>query len=327
MTPYTILDLGPDDMQDYCRLFSSAFGREPSVGTVCWKYFENPSGPVIWKGAVNQDGTLVAAGALVPELTSMQGITTVLYKCTDLMTHPDHQGKGLAKLINQNLRDALVSREVPLAYTLCSKAATPSFLKNGWQKVAPFQNRFKPAMQLRMGSMMEKGKTTQSVHSSAQLDASMDRFEFQQDLARISAVRSADILRWRTSNPEFSYGFIYSTAGTLTDGYLIYSIGSANTLHVVDVQSTTADRTVERNLMRAAEQKALARECRGTVFSLVAGSRIDSLLAEMMYLSNPFSSGPMVAHLDFNVLSLGPSPLNAMDRRAWDVSAFNYDDI
>ena len=177
MSEYTFKKLDSSHLNTIDELFAVVFNYDSNQKLIQWKYFDNPSGNAICIGAFWGD-KLVASGAMLPENMMVFDKPMTLYKSTDLMTHPDHQRKGLSKQINAMLKEESSKNQPIFAYTLCSHDATKSFLKNNWTHVGQFINYFKPTVLLKITSVFNKKKNN-NIKKFDAINSLLDNFPFQ----------------------------------------------------------------------------------------------------------------------------------------------------
>lgn len=319
-----VINLDFDRIGDLCDLYQLAFNKKLNPKVIEWKYFNNPAGNAIWKGII-YNNNLVASGAMVPEQLFVFSKKTIAFKCTDLMVHPKHQGKGLARQINNALKEQVNTHKNSLAYTLCSKKATPSFLKNGWVKIAELQNYFKPFFLLKISGLHKNNFN--NFFEKDTIDNELNDFIFHVDTSRVHMEKSIAVLKWRIRNPNFSYRIIYHNNNNKIDGYIIYCVNSNNILNIIDLETINVDKSLTNKLIRLIEIKAVELKCKGVVCCLVEKSRYHKMFLTNFYLKNPFPKGPLASHIDFNVFSDGGYARDIFNIQSWEIFTINYDDI
>lgn len=326
MEEYTYRLLTIEDLKELNNLFQVAFNRNPKRDFVRWKYFKNPAGDAVLVGAFYKD-KLVGSGAMLPEKMNVFNQKVTIFKCTDLMTHPEHQRKGLSKKINEALVLQMSEMNTPFLYTMCSKISTKSFLRNNWIFLEQVINFFKPYEMLIIQNFFRKDNF-QTFGFYDGVKSHLNEYEFQIDSSRISAGKSSDYLKWRTSNPYFKYKIIcsYDNAKKI-DGYLIYSISENNLLNVIDIDSLDKNEEVIHRLLLCAEYIALKEKYKGIVIMAVKNTLFYNFVQSRNYLRNPFEKGPLTAMLDFDVYLFDKSIADITDLSLWKISALNYDDI
>ena len=310
-------------------LYSAAFKKNPEIPVFRWKYFQNPSGTAVWRG-IFAGAELVAAGAMIPEYFSVYGERRKLYKCTDLMVHPNHQRRGLAKGVIKSLNEQIQQESPIISYTLCAKHATPGFVRNHFIHCDPITNYFKPRFMLVVGSLFRNAKHLYAegiIRRESNPKELFQAFDFQQDPSRIQFLKSADLLTWRTTHPRYSYEVIFHFDGNTPDGYLILGKTRGGMLNIIDLEANGHDMRVLKDLIIAAEYEAIRHRSRAITGCAVRGTRFANLMATQHFLRNPFEQGPLRSLIDFNVCideSYGPE---LFKKENWEIYALVYDDL
>ena len=326
MENYTYRLLTIEDSPAIYMLFEAAFNTPPKERFIQWKYFDNPAGNAILAGAFI-DNQLVGSGAMIPEMMSVFGKEKLIFKCTDLMTHPAHQRKGLSKKVNELLYQETLKRDTPFSYTLCSKTATKSFLKNNWLYLGGVINLFKPYLLLRVSSVFRQSSLA-TIKVYGAVGKVLNNYPFCADSGYISILKWAEYLRWRTSNPNFYYQIICANdeQGKVS-GYLICSSSTNNLLNIIDMEATDGNVAILKQLLSYAEDIAIANKNKGILSITIHNSPVFKFLKKESYLHNPFDKGPLKAMLDFDIYLYDTEQTAIKDTRHWDISALSYDDI
>jgi hypothetical protein len=325
MNPYSYRLLTFEDLPGLNRLFKDAFEVDLKPEFFLWKYFSNPAGDTIIAGAFVGD-QLVGSGAMMPEIMNVLGKEELVYKCTDLMTHPLHQKKGISKKVNELLNSAIQDKGVPFTYTLCTKISTKSFLRNGWTHVGGAINFFKPVMYLRIIGLFRKNKfpTLRFYNSVADY---LDNYQFKDDRSLIGIKKTQEFLRWRTSNPNFISRMICSFNNQVINGYLIYSVSKTNFIHVVDLETSGDDEKIKKDLLNCIEHIAVQENYRAVIAMTIKGTLFYSFIKRNGYFHNPFKKGPLVSELDFDVHYYDNKINTGTGIDCWNLNALNYDDV
>jgi len=321
--------LGEKDLGSISRLYKSAFKKTPELDVFRWKYFQNPAGNAIWAGVFHGE-EVIAAGAMVPEDVFVFAEQRTIYKCTDLMVHPEHQKRGLAKRIINQLKKN-IDRTAPLfSYTLCAKHATPGFQRNNFVHSGEMKTFFIPFFMLRIKFLAQKlGGSYQDakVKKFDSVLAPLDGFDFQRTEKRISVKKSADFLRWRMANPQYQYKLIGYFENDNLGGYLIYSVGKANIMNIIDVETLPNLANVGEKLILAAEYEAYVMKYRAIAFSSVGSNYFTCQFGRRYFLRNPFKKGPFKSQIDFNICIDEGYDNSVFDLANWEVYALHYDDV
>ncbi len=326
MEGYSLKILGVADLKELNELYKTAFLREKKEGFFRWKYFENPVKDAIVAGAFIND-KLVGSGAMVPEKMNVLGKVETVYKCTDLMTHPEHQRKGLSKKVNELLTKKIVEANVPFLYTMCSKVSTKSFVKNNWMFMEEVSNYFKPYQLLKLLHPFKKSKHLNCT-SYNEVGNYLDDYEFKILPKKISIAKSPAFLQWRTSNPNFIYKIIcHYDSNRKIDGYLIYSVSKNNMLNVIDIDCYGNDKKISNQLLRCAEYTVVKENYAGIVIMAIKKSLFQQFLKNQHYLSNPYQKGPLTNKIDFDIYVYNKNLANINNLTTWNVYGLNYDDV
>ena len=321
---YQFRELSQKDMNSIDSLFSEVFSYKSNKKLIKWKYFQNPCGQAVIVGAFYED-TLVASGAMTPEKINFFGETKIVYKCTDLMTHPNHQRKSLSTKINGLLLEHKQIKSSLFTYTLCSKLATKSFLNNNWSHLDSIFYFFKPLLFIKLSSLISPIKL-QSIEFFDSVGNTLDNYKFENNHSKISVNKSSEFINWRTANPNFIYKLIcHRNNQREVDGYLIYSISENNVLNIIDVE-TGENISVFKKLVRGAESVALKEKHKAIVVFCLLRSSLGKLFKSKRYFVNPYQKGPLKSLLDLNFFSQA-STEELLKIDLWDIYALSYDDV
>ena len=321
--------LGEKDLASISGLYKHAFKRRPELDVFKWKYFQNPAGNAIWVGVVHGED-VIAAGAMVPEDVFVFTERRTMYKCTDLMVHPEHQRRGLAKRIINQLKKH-IARNAPLfSYTLCAKHATFGFQRNDFRHSGEMKTFFIPFCMLKMKFLALNLKNPYQDGKVRKFDsplAPLDGFDFRRTEERISVKKSADFLRWRMANPKYQYQLIGYFENDKLEGYLIYSVGRANMMNIIDIETLPNFENVGEKLILAAEYEAYVKKYRAILLSSVGSNYFTCQFDRYHLLKNPFKRGPMKSQIDFNICIDNNYDERVFNVANWEVYALHYDDV
>ena len=252
---YQVRPLTSEHVEAIANLYRLAFKKEPNLDLLRWKYFGTPAGDAKLSGIFSED-ELVGSGALLPEQMSVFGEAQRVYKCTDLMVHPSHRKRGLAKMIIDSLKSSItIDGKISLSYTMCSKIATYGFAKNNYVKLSNIYNPFKPIAVVKINQLFSGAKRLYSSGTLQKSDAIPDglsSFEFSTSPDKIEVKKSLDYLQWRIKNPKFKYTTISYLEGDAVVGYVIVGLGKSNLLNIIDSEVKNNDRKVLKSLLGAA---------------------------------------------------------------------------
>ena len=320
---YRLLRRG--DLQKLEDLFVAAFNTPTAKDTLKWKYFLNPNGDAILVGAFYDD-FLVGSGAMIPERINYFGTSSRVFKCTDLMTHPEHQQKGISKRINSLLNEEVLKTQTPFSYTFCSQISTKSFIKNKWIFIAKIINLFKPYQLLKIICLFRKRENEYIKHFNT-IDDLLDEYEFNNNLSGLSIFKEIEFIKWRTNNPGYTYRLLchYNNTNKI-NGYLIYSISPNNMVNVIDFD-LNCSKSVIINLFKELEFIVVINNHKGILIMALENSALYIFAKKNGYMSNPFKKGPLHSILDFNINLIGNSDKRLLNVKFWNFSALSYDDI
>ena len=327
MENYSYSLLTVNNLDGLNELYKSSFGRDQFEDVFRWKYFNNPAGSAVVAGAFYEN-RLVASGAMIPERMYLFGLEQLVFKCTDLMTHPEHQQKGLSKKISSLLNHRIGEHKVQLSYTLCSAISTKSFLRNDWNYLGKTVNYFRPRLLIKIKGLFKRN-TIKRCKIFSSVDGCFDSYDFKFDGSKISIKKSSEFIKWRTSNPKFSYRIICSyDLDDKVNGYLIFSYSLNKTLNVIDIESLEFDAEVLNSLLEFAEEIVINQGLRGIVIFSIEKTPFYEYIKKKNYLRNPVKIGPLKSALDLNFLHLSSEAKgNLLDVTIWDINGLSYDDI
>ncbi len=326
---YHVSSLHSEHLDAISKLYLLAFKKDFDMEIFQWKYFNTPSGDAKLIG-VYCEQELVGFGTLLPERMSVLGKAETVYKCTDLMVHPSHRKKGLAKLIIDSLMSTItINGQTSTSYTMCSKIATYGFAKNNFVKLSNIYNYFKPVALLKISHLFSPIPKLYSKGIIKKFDLIPDdlsSFSFEVSEDRIEVLKSFDYLKWRINNPKFNYNVICYFENNKVAGYIIVGLGSSNTLNIIDFDVKNKDRKILKSLLKAAEYEAIQNSCRGIVGISKDKGYWTTVLRKHNFLVNRFKKGPLSSLLDFNIFLTKENP-NIMKVDNWEINSINYDDV
>lgn len=285
------------DVDELVHLYHQCFRDTISREFFLWKYFSTFKEDTIVIGLFYEE-KLVASGAMLYELVKSGEDYLNTLRCTDLMTHPNFQGKGLSKKVTKKLTEESLRKSVDCIYTMCSKVASKSFLRNRWNFKGEVFYYYRPYLLSLVNGLRFKRKF-KSIHSeSLELQTLFDQ-------ADESYIR---YLQWRYANPKYRYHFIKFGAS-----FIVYSIQN-DFLVLIDLSdacqniSTYLDVIVVHHKLKGVLFVSSISQIKNKKFSFFSG-----------YIVNRYKFGPLRSLLDFNILNKHNS-FNF-------VYAINYDDV
>lgn len=327
---YKIEKTGREDFDKIEELYKICFGREAAEGLFKWKYSDNPAGEALLS-AVKFNGTIVGSCVMIPEDFYIFGEEKRIYKCADMMVHPDHRKKGLSTDLVLFLCETLRNAGPLFLYTLCSKIATHSFFKNRWSKSGNIYNYFKHTGQIEAESLFTRPERWYKKNILRPINSVSDLckdYKINVNRDGISIIKDEKYLKWRLSDPRHKYNIVGYYDGGALKGYAVYSLGSSNIAYIIDIETVKdRDQKIGSMLLNAVELSALKAGQKALIALAAEGSAFEKIVKRNRYIKNPFQKGPLAGVLDFNILIDEAYGSKACDRANWDIRPINYDGI
>lgn len=132
---YTLKRISPEALEDFRYIHIHAFGFEPDMKKIRQKFDTAYCGcSFLGHIAYSSLGQPAAFYGLFPTFLSWMGQRKLGAQSGDVMTHPDHQRKGLFMLTAQ--ASITLAREVGIEFLFASpnQSSQPGFEKQGWQQ-------------------------------------------------------------------------------------------------------------------------------------------------------------------------------------------------
>lgn len=234
-----------------------------------WKHDDNPFGPSLAWVAVD-DGEVVGFRTFLQWRFRVGGVVQRAVRAVDTATHPDHQGKGIFKLLTLGALDELAGEGIDFVFNTPNDKSRPGYLKMGWESVGRLPVRARPRSP---GSLvrMARARTAADLWSTS-TDAGTDAGAALADdeaLARLLAGqpvgagmatdRSVAHLRWRYAGfPPLAYRATLRGA-TVADGVAIWRLrrrGDAMEAAIVEVLAPGGDPGAGGRLARSAAKQS-----------------------------------------------------------------------
>ncbi len=326
---YKIEKVGHEELEKVARLYRICFGKDRSVDFFKWKYFANPAGEALCLAAKEGSG-VIGSCAMIPEDFYIFGKRMKIYKCCDLMVHPEHRKKGMATALIKSLSEHLEKSGRIFLYTFCGKNATPGFLKNGWSKMDDIGYYFKHKAHLGIQSLFKKldrlydEGVLKPIGSALELCRS---YRFNTKTDGVSIVKDERYLDWRLKDPRYNYIIVGAYEKDALKGYVIYNTGIHDNAYIIDLEAEGGDQKVIGNLLASAESAAYRSGRKAIIALTVKDTPFQKMVKRHGYIANPFGRGPLASILDFNILIDRIYDAGASDRVNWDLRPLNYDDI
>lgn len=290
------------DLAKLVDLYDECFSDTINIQFFDWKYFQNPIGTAKLAG-IFENNSLIASGALIPEKIEINGEITFVQKFTDLMTSPFHRKKGLSKKIVGFLTTIGIE-ENGIVYTICSKAATQSFLKMDWNYVDKVIYFFKPLFFNFLSKQNE-----------------IEFFDSKNiDINLISINNIDPYLVWRMKNPKFNYLVAIDKFKKI----ILFSIRNKNAFVVHS--DYNLDTPNFKNIISNSYSRLKQYGVNNLVFISIVQKKEFKFLFKYGFLYNFLNKGKMSSILDFNIIFTENQKKSALELRYQFTPNF-YDDI
>ncbi len=182
-----------------CDLLKTGFRAPATVEILSWRYLENPLGEALI-AVCEENGEIIGSYAALPTHVSMLGKDKKAALVTNLVTHPEHFGKGIFVSAMKMLCDELKMQKYSFAYVFPNYNSNKIFYTSlGWKDVYEI-----PTMQLEMSqnpdfSFLPHGNVEKIKICDVRWQAS----------APICVAKGNEYLEWRYQNhPTNKYTFI-----------------------------------------------------------------------------------------------------------------------
>ncbi|MEM7141892.1 MAG: GNAT family N-acetyltransferase [Actinomycetota bacterium] len=205
----TVRRADDDDIPAAIAVAAAALGwnpDDPNEAFFRWKHLENPAGrSPMWLAL---DGDEVAGFRTMLRWRFVGALGDVsAVRAVDTATHPEHQRRGIFRLLSTAAVDELTAEGVGFVFNTPNDNSRPGYLKMGWREVGRIPTRFSVrsvgSVRRLAGARTAAAKWSEPITVGDPIDAVAD------DLATIVAempadglatARTPDHLRWR-------YGF------------------------------------------------------------------------------------------------------------------------
>lgn len=201
-----------DDLPQVLDLLQSSLGWVPDEQYAAfyrWKHQDNPFGRSPAWVAVDSD-RIVGLRVWLRWRFVRNGRAWEAVRAVDTATHPDHQGRGIFRLLTTSSLDVLRDQGVAHVFNTPNEQSRPGYLRMGWAQVGKlptavrFRSPFAAAKAIKARVPADKWSLPTDAGAAA-LDVLADREEVAALVAglpddRIRTDLDVDVLRWR-------YGF------------------------------------------------------------------------------------------------------------------------
>ncbi len=326
---YIIEKLSCNETYKIAPLYSISFGKATSANAFKWKYFDNPSGKPLCLGAKDKEN-LIGAFTLVPEDFYVFGDKSKVYKCNDLMVHPEYRGQGLGSKLVRSVSEHLKQSGSLFIYTFCAKYVSPFFFNNKWQKLYDVEYFFKHKAHLKAKFVFKKfeklfnNRTLRRIKSISEL---CKNYEFKIDNTKIHIIKDEKYFNWRLKDPRFKYDIIGYYKRNSLEGYIIYNSGINNNKFIIDLEAQNGNLGIINTLISSVEFSAYNNYNKSVIALTVKGSPFQKLIKKNKYIRNPFHKGPLTSTMDFNILINSNYNDELSNKLNWDIYPLSYDAV
>ena len=318
---YTLRKLDSSEFDLLVPLMRDCFGMDVDIDYFKWKYLDNPAGEFIGFIAVSANNEIGAYYGVIPEVYSIEGVQSKIYQSCDTMTHSSHRRKGLFQKLAKLCYDWLSENDRLFVIGFGGAQSTPGFIKFGWKN--PFQVRhyFYPRL---LSSV--RGRLLVKRHRHTVREAKVEEVEHLLSLgnrsASIHSIRSAEIFRWRISNPRHAYRLLGAFSEGSAAGYACY-YETDQKIFLFDhgFSSRSAGRALINELKKIMQEGKL----KGIVSFCQENSNWSAELRRFGFISNPFSKGPLAEKTPFIFYANKEELERYNDAGQWLINAFDHD--
>jgi hypothetical protein len=227
------------------ELFPVCFGgRTLPMEFWQWRFRDNPTGKIAIELAWKNDA-LIAQCAVSPHVITISGEDHFGGLTMEIMTHPNHRGKGLFVKLASRLHRRLEQDKFSLLWAFPNKYSHRIFIADlNWHDVWMI-----PMMELKTANFSSSKTTFSRIRELHDFDNRFnDLFDTIHHKREIVIKRDLKYLRWRFNNPLQKYRIVGLFSADELLGYVVLSYYIGTQLQVVDFLSVP-DRSVYRELM------------------------------------------------------------------------------
>jgi len=137
-----------DDREQVLRLLSASLGWVPNdlfAAFFAWKHEQNPAGSSPAWVALGDDAEIIGFRTFLRwGLEGPGGVTVAAVRAVDTATHPDHQGRGIFRLLTNHALDELRAEGADLVFNTPNDRSRPGYLSMGWSVVGALAPSVRP---------------------------------------------------------------------------------------------------------------------------------------------------------------------------------------
>jgi len=249
------------DLPQIISLLQASLGEsllKKSVAIWNFKHEDNPFGasPVL---LAEEDSTLIGVRAFMSWQWKLENEVWNSYRAVDTATHPQHQGKGIFKILTLNALDLVHQKGDSFVFNTPNEQSRPGYLKMGWEIVGKIKVALVPTFFYLFLSLFSK-KIKKSPISSTELAALCDKHNLSMaQQKKLFTPKSPEYLKWRyEENPLQQY-----TVFTTSDCYLAMYVKEHRffkELRVAEVITNKSAKT-KSDIQKAIVSHALKNNC------------------------------------------------------------------
>jgi GNAT superfamily N-acetyltransferase len=247
---------GPADAGELLKLINQVQPHVPwNDEHLRWQFFQPPAGEARLY-VIRHQASIVALYAAIRQRVRLEGEVHPAWMVQDVMTHPDHRGKGYLHRLGEACLTE-IRGDGAVGYTFPNKQSEGSFRRTGWDTLCPAPARSAPV----------PGDATSESAPLIAPDPGFrqeDEEAWQDSDAGAGVERTLDFLRWRYTKPGQRYDR-FSIAGD--GGYMVlkeFRAGATATVHICDLVLRRSRRHLVSDALRIAFDHARSRGA-GTV--------------------------------------------------------------
>jgi len=244
-----ILTAKPEDLPEILKLMKLVqphLKRTPEL--LYWQYFASQgAASKIYVLKDCDTKQLISTYCTVSQYLKIDDKKVLGWMIQDVLTHPEHRGKGYLHLLAEKCLKEMKSRSL-VGYTFPNEISQKSFLRSGWARACLVPNR-------------EAELTTVSgadVHGFQAVDFRAGEKIWNASGLKFGVDRSAEFLKWRYSKPGEKY-HCFSESDRFFVALKFFDSPHGRILHVLDLfisKNESAEELLKRCAIFAMKQGA-----------------------------------------------------------------------